>query len=47
MLNPATEAEIGEVLFGVVALARSLDIDAEDALRLHARRFAATARDHG
>lgn len=42
---PATnEAEIGELLFSVIALARSLDIDAESALRQHAVAFADEVR---
>lgn len=41
----ATEAEIGDVLFSVVALARSLDIDAESALRQHAVAYANAVRD--
>ncbi len=40
----ATESDIGELLFSVVALARSLDIDAESALRQHAVRYANDVR---
>jgi tetrapyrrole methylase family protein/MazG family protein len=38
------EAEVGELLFAVVALARSLDIDAESALRQHAAAYADQVR---
>ncbi|WP_354242884.1 MazG nucleotide pyrophosphohydrolase domain-containing protein [Arthrobacter sp. UYEF20] len=36
---PATEAELGELLFGIVAAARRNGLDAERALRGAARRF--------
>ena len=43
--TPATsEADVGELLFSVVALARSLGIDAESALRQHAVEFADQVR---
>ena len=38
------EAEVGELLFAVVALARSLDLDAESALRQHAIAYADQVR---
>lgn len=38
------EADVGELLFSVVALARSLDIDAESALRQHAVAYADQVR---
>jgi len=38
------EADIGELLFSVVALARSLDVDAESALRQYAVAFANEVR---
>ncbi|MDQ1630240.1 MAG: hypothetical protein QOC80_212 [Frankiaceae bacterium] len=37
---------LGELLFGVVALARTLDVDAETALREQARRFRAGIEQH-
>ena len=40
----ANENDIGELLFSVVALARTLDIDAESALRQHAVAFADSVR---
>ena len=43
--DAASEADIGELLFAGVALARSLGIDAESALRQHALRFADTVRE--
>lgn len=43
-LPASTEAEVGELLFSVIALARSLDIDAESALRQHAVGFANQVR---
>jgi len=42
--NALTEANVGDLLFAVVALARSLGIDAESALRQHAGRFADQVR---
>jgi tetrapyrrole methylase family protein / MazG family protein len=36
---PVSAAELGELLFGVVALARGRDLDAEEALRMAVRRF--------
>jgi len=38
------EAEVGELLFAVVSLARSMDIDAESALRQHAVAYADQVR---
>lgn len=40
----SSETEVGELLFSVVALARSLDIDPESALRQHAVGFADQVR---
>jgi len=40
----ASEADIGELLFSAVALARSLGVDAESALRQHAVAFADQVR---
>jgi len=42
--DASTEGEIGDLLFSVVALARSLGIDAESALRQHAVAYADNAR---
>jgi tetrapyrrole methylase family protein / MazG family protein len=37
--NAVTAAQLGELLFAIVALARERDLDAEEALRLAVRRF--------
>jgi len=42
--EPATEQELGELLFGIVAAARRNGLDAERALRAANRRFEDTAR---
>jgi len=39
MGEASTDEEIGELLFGVVALARALDVDPEAALRAATARF--------
>ena len=43
--DAASEEAIGDLLFSVVALAQSLDIDAESALRQHASAFADAVRE--
>ena len=43
-LSATDEPELGELLFSVVELSRSLGIDAEDALRRHAMSFADKVR---
>ena len=37
--DSATADKLGELLFGIVALARARDLDAEEALRMTLRRF--------
>ena len=37
--DPVTAEKLGDLLFGVVALARARDLDAEEALRMAVRRF--------
>ncbi len=37
--DTVTAAQLGELLFGVVALARERDLDAEESLRMAVRRF--------
>jgi tetrapyrrole methylase family protein/MazG family protein len=37
--NGATAVQLGDLLFGIVALARERDLDAEESLRLAVRRF--------
>ncbi|MBI5289824.1 MAG: nucleoside triphosphate pyrophosphohydrolase [Chloroflexi bacterium] len=39
--DEATAERLGDLLFGIVALARARDLDAEEALRMAARRFRA------
>ena len=41
--EPATAEGLGELLFGIVELARARDLDAEEALRMELRRFRARA----